>query len=113
MIRVRYRRKDHRLTLQGHAYSGEPGHDPVCASASILVWTLAAAVDALAAAEQVTAPELRLEAGDAAVSCKAPRRFEAPVTLIFDTICAGFALLAKNYPDNICYRIEKDRRDGL
>lgn len=106
MIRVRYHRKAHRLSLQGHAYSGEPGHDLVCASASILVWTLAAA-------RQVTAPELRLEAGDAAVSCKTPRRFDAPVTLIFDTICAGFALLAKNYPDNICYRIERDRRDGL
>ena len=44
MILVTYYRSYNRLTVEGHAHSGEPGKDLVCASASILAYTLAANV---------------------------------------------------------------------
>lgn len=103
MIQVTYHRKYHKLTIEGHAYSGEAGHDLVCASASILAYTLAAAVANMAEAKQIRNPVIRLDAGNAEVSCKTRSRFEAPVTLIFDTICGGYALLANDYPDNISF----------
>lgn len=105
MIQVTYHRKYHKLTIEGHAHSGEAGHDLVCASASILAYTLAASVANMSAAKQIREPVIRLDPGDAEISCKTIRRFEAPVTLIFDTICGGYELLARDYPENIHYEV--------
>ena len=104
MIKVVYHRKYHRVTLEGHAQSGEAGHDLVCASASALIYTRAANVANMSAAKQVKAT-IELKEGAGEVSCKAVRRFEAPVTLVFNTVCAGFELLAGNYPENISYEM--------
>lgn len=105
MIQVIYNRKYHRLTIEGHAYSGEAGQDLVCSAASILAYTLSASVANMSAAKQIREPKIQLEPGDAEISCKTIRRFEAPVTLIFDSICAGYELLARDYPDNISYEV--------
>ena len=106
MITVVYNRTRHTLTMEGHAQSGgEPGHDLVCASASILAYTLASSVSNMAEADQVKEPVLKLNKGEARVSCKPRTRFTASVTLIFDSICAGFELLAANYPENISYQL--------
>ena len=105
MIDVVYHRKYHRLTVEGHACSGEHGHDLVCASASILAYTLAASVANMSAAKQIREPVIELKEGSGQIACKAIRRFEAPVTLIFDTLCAGYELLANNYPEYISYEV--------
>lgn len=105
MINVVYHRKYNRLTIEGHAYSAEEGKDLVCASASMLAYTLAANVANMEHNGQVKKPTIRLEEGDAEVSCMPQRRFGAVVTLIFDSICAGFELLAADYPDYITYKI--------
>ena len=105
MITVVYNRTRHTLTMEGHAQSGEPGHDLVCASASILAYTLASSVSNMAEVEQVREPVLKLNKGEARVSCKPRTRFTSAVTLIFDSICAGFELLATNYPENISYQL--------
>lgn len=105
MIDVVYHRKYHRLTVEGHACSGEHGHDLVCASASILAYTLAASVANMSAAKQIREPQIELKEGSGQIACKAVRRFEAPVTLIFDTLCAGYELLANNYPEYISYEV--------
>lgn len=105
MIAVVYHRKYHRLTVEGHAYSGEHGHDLVCASATILAYTLGASVANMSAAKQVRDAKINLKEGSGEIECKAIRRFDAPVTLIFDTVCAGFELLANHYPDNISYKV--------
>ena len=105
MITAVYHRNYHRLTLKGHAESGEVGHDLVCASASILAYTLAATVGNMADARQIKDVKVELLPGDASISCKVPNKFKAAVTLIFDSICGGFELLAENYPDNISYEI--------
>lgn len=105
MIKVVYHRDRNRVSVEGHAKSGEAGHDLVCASASILVYTLAAFVENMKASRQTYNPVLEVKEGDAVVSCEPPSRHKGAVTLVFDSICAGFELLAKHYPDNISYEI--------
>lgn len=105
MIKVTYHRDLNRVTMEGHAQSGEEGHDLVCASASILIYTLASFVENMKGAGQVYNPTVELEDGDALVSCDPPNRHKGAVTLVFDSICGGFELLARDYPDNISYEI--------
>ena len=95
-----------RLTVQGHAGSGEVGHDLVCASASILVYTLASFAKNTHKARQNKKLVIKLNEGDAEVSFKARPRYKTAITLVCDAICGGFQLLAYNYPENISYEIK-------
>lgn len=106
MIKVVYDRSDCKVTVEGHAHSGDPGHDLVCASASILAYTLASFVKNTHKAKQVKKPILKLEPGEAVVSCRPKRDSRLAVTLVFDALCGGYELLARNYPKNISYTID-------
>jgi uncharacterized protein YsxB (DUF464 family) len=91
--------------MDGHAQSGEKGHDLVCASASILAYTLAQFVKNMNDAGQIRYPTLELTEGHTLIACSPPNRISNSVKLAFDTVCAGFELLARDYPDNISYEI--------
>lgn len=108
MIQAVYHRKNHRLTITGHAHSAEPGHDLVCASASMLAYTLAANVANMAEAKQVRAPVIRMKEGDAEIGCNPRHNLKATVTLVFDSVCVGFALLAREYPEYVKYTIANE-----
>lgn len=110
MIKVKYSRDKQCVEVKGHAESGEKGHDLVCASASILTYTLAAFVKNMHDNGQVKKATVKLDEGDSKVSCKV-NGHEAAVTLVFDSICTGFDLLAKSYPENINYKIVYRDRD--
>ena len=105
MINITYHRDLNRVEMQGHAQSGELGHDLVCASATILVYTLATFVENMKKAGQVYNPTAELKEGEALIYCSPPTKYRSSVTLVFDSICAGFELLARDYPDNISYEI--------
>lgn len=105
MIEVTYHRRFHRITATGHACSGEKGHDLVCASVSSLVLTCAANVGSLTTQGSVKKPVLRLETGDAEISCEPVHRMKNVVTLMLDTVCTGFSVLQEYYPENICYQV--------
>lgn len=105
MIQVVYYRNYNRLTVTGHAGSAEPGHDLVCASASILAYTLAANVANMADNGQVRQPVIRNNEGDTEISCSPRHNLKASVTLVFDSVCVGFELLAHDYPDFVKYEI--------
>lgn len=105
MIQVVYHRDFYRLTVKGHAHSGEAGHDLVCASASILAYTLASQVANLNADGKVNRAIVQLNPGDTEVACTPYNRYKASVKLIFDSICAGFELLARNYPEFLTYEM--------
>ena len=107
MIQAIYYRKFHRLTVTGHAGSAEPGHDLVCASASMLAYTLAANVANMADNEQVRQPIIRNNEGDTEISCNPRHNLKASVTLVFDSVCVGFELLAHDYPEYISYEIRQ------
>jgi uncharacterized protein YsxB (DUF464 family) len=105
MINVTYHRDRNRVEVKDHAQSGEAGHDLVCASASILVYTLASFVENMREAKQVYNPTTELKEGDALIYCDAPNKYKHSITLVFDSICGGFELLAKDYPDNIKFEM--------
>lgn len=105
MIQVIYYRQHNRLTVEGHAYSGEPGKDLVCASASILAYTLAANVGNLADLGHVRIENMELSSGKAEIAIKPRSGVSAIVGRIFESICVGFELLAKDYPQYIRYEI--------
>ena len=105
MILVNYDRSNNRLTVEGHAGSGEPGRDLICASASILALTLGANVGHMADSGCVTEPIVKLEEGNAEISCKAKARYRESVRQTFMSVCVGFEILATKWPDYISYSV--------
>ena len=105
MVNIVYHRDRNRVSAEGHAYSGEPGHDLVCASVTILMQTLATLAKNMEAAGQVKRPRVELSSGEALIHCSVPGRYKPTVTFAFDAICGGFELLAKSYPENVNYEI--------
>ena len=105
MIQAIYHRKYHRLTVEGHANSAEEGHDLVCASASMLAYTLALNVANMVDNRQVRDYVIENHPGTSEISCTPRSNLKNSVTLVFDSICAGFELLATNYPQYVKYEI--------
>ena len=105
MIRIVYYRNLNRVGIEGHAKSGESGHDLICASVSILAYTLAAFVQNMKEANQVYNPKTELTEGEALISCTPPGKYKNSVTLVFDGICGGFELLARDYPNNVTFEM--------
>lgn len=92
-----------KVTIEGHAYSGEPGHDLVCAAASILAYTLADHVQAAESNGWLHTMTVELAEGAAEISCVPGSEYKGVVGLIFLSLCAGFRLLAATYPENVKY----------
>lgn len=107
MIQVVYHRNFHRLSITGHAGAAEPGYDLVCASASMLAYTLAANVANMADNGQVREPVMKMNEGDTEIRCNPRHNLKASVTLVFDSVCVGFELLAHDYPQYISYEIRQ------
>lgn len=107
MIEVTYYRNFNRLTVTGHANSAEYGHDLVCASASMLAYTLAANVANMADSGKVRQPIIKNSEGNTEISCNPRHNLKNTLTLIFDSICVGFELLAHDYPEYITYEIRQ------
>ena len=89
-----------RLRVRGHAGQAEVGQDIVCASASILAYTLAQVVKAMDSHGDFAEPAvIELESGDAIIICKAKDDYLfSEVLHAFFVIKTGYALLAHNYP---------------
>ena len=105
MINVTYYRKYNRVTIDGHANSGDPGHDLVCAGVSTLAYTLAANVGNLEDRGMVRRPTVVLETGKAEIVAKPKPSHKATAELVFQSVCVGFEVLAANYPQYVSYEI--------
>ena len=105
MIEVIYYREHNRLVVTGHARSDEYGKDLVCAAASALALTLGANVGHMAAKDYVTGYTVRLDPGDAEISCNPRTRYRESVKQVFMSICVGFEILADQYKDYISYSV--------
>jgi uncharacterized protein YsxB (DUF464 family) len=87
------------LKLEGHAGQAEIGHDIVCASCSILAYTLAQIVkDYDAYGRLKKEPEIKLENGNGVISCVPKRKAYAGIKNAFYVANVGYLLLAHNYP---------------
>ena len=105
MIQVIYYANHSRVTIEGHARSGDPGHDLVCAGCSTLAYTLGANVENMQAMDQVREAVVKLESGKAEISCKPRNKYTNLSKRIIDAVCVGFELLAAFYPQYISYEI--------
>ena len=105
MIKVTYHREYNRVTIEGHAYSGDPGHDLVCAGVSTLTYTLAANVGNLESSGMVRRPTVVLEPGKAEIEAKPKPSHKNTAALIFQSVCVGFEVLADSYPEYVRYEI--------
>jgi uncharacterized protein YsxB (DUF464 family) len=104
MIKITYKAKGkkHKLSIEGHAESGDQGKDLVCCAISTLFYTLAQTI--MEANEQgllAKAPSIHEKNGNGTISCIANGRYEPNISLIWWTIINGFMLLEENYPKNI------------
>lgn len=105
MIHVIYSPGNYWVSVSGHAQSAEKGHDLICAAASMLAYTLAANVVNFADQEKAEHPVTKLLEGDTVISCEPKWRYRKILRASFDSVCAGFALLAQCHPDHISYEI--------
>ena len=106
MIEVVYYRDKNRLASSGHAFSGEAGHDLVCAGVSALAYTLAANVGNMEDQGQAEDVKIKLEKGSGTIRCRAVEGCEDMVRRIFEAVCVGFELLCANFPKNISYLVK-------
>lgn len=95
MIKVTFTESPQKLSLrlEGHAGYAEVGKDIVCASASILAYTLASIVDSFDEIES----SISLTSGDATIECE--NNIFARNAFAYTKI--GYALLENNYPQYV------------
>lgn len=89
------------MTLKGHAGQADHGYDIVCASASILAYTVAQIVKAMEQhGDLLGEPTIELNEGDARILCRC-READVFGELVHTFFVAhvGYLLLAHNYPE--------------
>ena len=104
MLKVIFEDTDNKLTLKldGHAGQADIGHDIVCASCSILAYTVAQLVKvAEAQGDLKNAPEIKLESGDAIISCEPIDEARNGLLAAYMFAETGYNLLAHNYPQYV------------
>ena len=104
LIKVKYSydrdKRECSLTVKGHAGQAEVGQDIVCASASILAYTIAQIIKAMEHhGDLAETPTLELESGDATIVCRAKDYYLfSDMMQYFFTVRTGYTLLAHSYP---------------
>ena len=101
MVKVIFEEKDHTLTLKldGHAGQAKQGQDIVCASCSILAYTVAQIVKTAATEGDLkSVPTLKLESGDAVISCEPTDEVYGTIKSLYMFAEVGYKLLAFNNP---------------
>lgn len=87
------------LKVKGHAGAAEVGQDIVCASASILAYTLAQNIEfAHTYGKLKSKPTIKFNEGDCTISCRYKDESLPEVVHAFLVIQTGYALLSHNYP---------------
>lgn len=85
--------------VKGHA-----GNDEVCAAASMLAYTAAASLEQWADGI-LDDKTIQFEAGNAVVAVKFDSKYRESILIQFDTLAAGFDLLAGNFPDKAEFEV--------
>lgn len=104
MIKVTFTESHEKLSLriEGHAGYAEHGKDIVCASATILAYTVAQYVEYEDNQGNLNAPaEIRLESGDTVVSCEPKEEILKWLWDAYQFAKMGFLILAHNYPQYV------------
>jgi uncharacterized protein YsxB (DUF464 family) len=86
------------LYISGHAGYAEHGKDIICASASILAYTLIQCMQKMQTEDKLKCIEIDIQDGVISVKCEPEENALAEAQNTFTTICEGYKLLAENYP---------------
>lgn len=99
--------KDRSLSLEvkGHAGQAEIGHDIICASASILMYTVAQIVMDMTRKKKAISTT-SIKEGDSTVSCvcKTDEAYSEALSAYYVAM-VGYQLLAHNYPQFVEFKI--------
>lgn len=106
MIEARFYQKPEKgsihMTLKGHAAAAPKGEDLICASATMLVYTLAQAVQFLAEQGKLTIPpKIEIAEGNARIIATPNADGYADVLYAFWFAQCGIHVLAHNYPRHV------------
>lgn len=91
------------LHVKGHAMNALKGNDLICASASILAYTVAQNVQMAEERGLLKySPTLKLKSGNSIVTCRA-KDDESYAELLhtYLVVQVGYQILAHNYPQNV------------
>lgn len=94
MIEITFNPKDFDLTVEGHA----EGADTVCASVSVLTYTLGSALESLGKNCKM---DFTIKEGNGHIKCKAKKGYKGNVALMYHTILCGYEGLSKSYPEHV------------
>lgn len=104
MIKVQFTQNNGeiRLSVAGHAGFAEHGKDIVCASASILTYTLVSIIQrAFVDGKLEKAPYVVTNEGFGYVCAKPKQEWYKNVRRAFYFALEGYTLLSEQYPDNV------------
>lgn len=106
MIQVRFEKSEDGktiiLTLKGHSEQAEMGQDIVCSAASILAYTVAQAVTDMGQDGKLKKkPHIRLDSGDATITCKPHKQYLGEALHTYIVAQTGYELLAHTYPEYV------------
>lgn len=104
MISITFTNRGNRLSLrlEGHAGYAEHGNDIVCASASILAYTVAQFVMEAEHNGDLESPaEVKLESGDTIISCEPTEDLMRGMADMYQFAKLGFCILEHNYPQYV------------
>lgn len=89
------------MTLTGHARQDNSGRDIVCASASILAYTLAQTLKYIQSQGGIHKLRIKLNSGDAKITCYPTEEYYDVVLHTYFTTEVGMSLLEHNYPEYV------------
>ena len=105
MIKISFWQEDDgsvHMKVKGHANTAPKGQDLVCASASMLVYTVAQAMTYMYEQGYLKEkPKLKMREGKASVVAKPKEDYRAEVLHSYWTAQCGAHVLAKNYPEAV------------
>ena len=90
------------MTLKGHAEAAPKGEDLICASATMLAYTVAQAMQFMFENNKLTKkPKIRIKDGEAVIVATPTDESYAEVLHTFWVAQCGIHVLAHNYPQNV------------
>lgn len=101
MLKVTFEKDQMELTLrvEGHAGQANIGNDIICSACSILAYTVAQLVKtAYEVGDLKYRPEVKLESGDAVISCIPKEDTYCTILGIYMFAEVGYKLLTHNFP---------------
>lgn len=106
MIEITFIPGELRLTVTGHAGAAEKGRDIVCSAVSVLVYTLARAIEESRDILEEN-PVIEISEGSAEISCRPEKVFLPTIQRTYWTVLCGFDLLCSSQGDYVTFVIDE------